>query len=402
MGEANCVTPQPRQPARTVGDRRCGRPRPGHPRRAHVELGQLRLLAARPDRRSAPDGRHLVPHGEVPVPRQGQGRRRSAPQRGAQAVRQLRHRRQRDERRSTWRPAPSRSPTMASTTTRTTSSVSSRCDGTGSYKHYSAGRRCSTARSRSKTIDVLKNVLTNPTRTGRRFPLDGRPAAGKTGTQDNNTNAWFVGFTPQLTTAVWVGNPNGYVPMVEYPRVQPVRRRRTRSRAARIPEMLWKAYMDPAHAGPPVEDWSPPPAPARPAGAAVPAGHGVRQADRRLRPRRARLRQPTGRPNGGDGLTGPTGQAGSSRQRLADADHPPAEPPGTEPGAALRQHRRRNRASQGSRARPPMHHDDRAPPPQTAYVPIYEDVTATTIPPDVLDPNAPLPTIRSTEYVSLC
>ena len=36
----------------------------------------------------------------------------------------------------------------------------------------------------------------------------GCPAGGKTGTTDNNTDAWFVGFTPHLATAVWVGYPN--------------------------------------------------------------------------------------------------------------------------------------------------------------------------------------------------
>jgi membrane peptidoglycan carboxypeptidase len=36
--------------------------------------------------------------------------------------------------------------------------------------------------------------------------LTGRPSAGKTGTTDNNTNAWFTGFTPQLCTSVWIGN----------------------------------------------------------------------------------------------------------------------------------------------------------------------------------------------------
>jgi penicillin-binding protein 1A len=36
----------------------------------------------------------------------------------------------------------------------------------------------------------------------------GCPAGGKTGTTDRNTDAWFVGFTPRLTTAVWVGYPN--------------------------------------------------------------------------------------------------------------------------------------------------------------------------------------------------
>ena len=36
----------------------------------------------------------------------------------------------------------------------------------------------------------------------------GCPAGGKTGTTDLNTDAWFVGFTPRLSTAVWVGYPN--------------------------------------------------------------------------------------------------------------------------------------------------------------------------------------------------
>ncbi|MGN6752844.1 MAG: transglycosylase domain-containing protein, partial [Intrasporangium sp.] len=37
--------------------------------------------------------------------------------------------------------------------------------------------------------------------------LPGRKSAGKTGTADGNAQSWFVGFTPQLATAVWVGNP---------------------------------------------------------------------------------------------------------------------------------------------------------------------------------------------------
>jgi membrane peptidoglycan carboxypeptidase len=41
----------------------------------------------------------------------------------------------------------------------------------------------------------------------------GRPVAGKTGTSENYGNAWFVGYTPQLSTAVWVGRPEGDTPM---------------------------------------------------------------------------------------------------------------------------------------------------------------------------------------------
>jgi penicillin-binding protein 1A len=41
----------------------------------------------------------------------------------------------------------------------------------------------------------------------------GCPAAGKTGTTDNNTDAWFVGFTPRLATSVWVGYPKERIQM---------------------------------------------------------------------------------------------------------------------------------------------------------------------------------------------
>ena len=37
----------------------------------------------------------------------------------------------------------------------------------------------------------------------------GRPSAGKTGTTDNFADAWYVGYTPQLCTSVWVGYPEG-------------------------------------------------------------------------------------------------------------------------------------------------------------------------------------------------
>jgi penicillin-binding protein 1A len=41
----------------------------------------------------------------------------------------------------------------------------------------------------------------------------GRPQIGKTGTEDNYTNAWFVGAIPQLTAAVWVGFPERNISM---------------------------------------------------------------------------------------------------------------------------------------------------------------------------------------------
>ncbi|NTV38958.1 MAG: PASTA domain-containing protein [Demequinaceae bacterium] len=41
----------------------------------------------------------------------------------------------------------------------------------------------------------------------------GRPAAGKTGTSQENKHMWFVGYTPQITTSVWVGNAEVDLPM---------------------------------------------------------------------------------------------------------------------------------------------------------------------------------------------
>jgi len=59
---------------------------------------------------------------------------------------------------------------------------------------------------------ILQGVITSGT--GHRAALADRPVAGKTGTTENYGDAWFVGYTPQLVTAVWVGYPNRYVPML--------------------------------------------------------------------------------------------------------------------------------------------------------------------------------------------
>ncbi|MBV8561011.1 MAG: penicillin-binding protein [Acidimicrobiia bacterium] len=54
--------------------------------------------------------------------------------------------------------------------------------------------------------DVLRGVITGGTGTAANI---NRPAAGKTGTSENFGNAWFVGYTPTLSTAVWMGNSDG-------------------------------------------------------------------------------------------------------------------------------------------------------------------------------------------------
>ena len=57
---------------------------------------------------------------------------------------------------------------------------------------------------------VLKTVIQDGTGTAANY---GCPAAGKTGTAENQDNAWFVGYTPKMSTAVWVGYPQGNIPM---------------------------------------------------------------------------------------------------------------------------------------------------------------------------------------------
>src|SRR5205085_7485255 len=60
---------------------------------------------------------------------------------------------------------------------------------------------------------LLEHVVTSGT--GKKAQLaDGRQVAGKTGTTENYGDAWFVGYTPQLAVAVWVGYPNKLVPML--------------------------------------------------------------------------------------------------------------------------------------------------------------------------------------------
>jgi penicillin-binding protein 1A len=68
----------------------------------------------------------------------------------------------------------------------------------------------------------------------------GRPAAGKTGTTQNNNDAWFVGFTPKLTAAVWMGYPDKLQPMddVHGLKVQ----------GGNIPAEMWRKFMQAATA----------------------------------------------------------------------------------------------------------------------------------------------------------
>lgn len=79
------------------------------------------------------------------------------------------------------------------------------------YRHELSGQRVVTERSACWATDVLENNMVNGT--GRRAQLPSQASAGKTGTTEESADAWFVGFTPHLATAVWLGNPNERIPM---------------------------------------------------------------------------------------------------------------------------------------------------------------------------------------------
>ena len=89
---------------------------------------------------------------------------------------------------------------------------------------------------------MLRAVVEHPNGTGRRALRLGRPVAGKTGTTNDNTDAWFVGFSPEVATGVWVGIDEKQV----------LGRRETGGRAA---APIWVDFMEAALAERPVRDF---------------------------------------------------------------------------------------------------------------------------------------------------
>jgi membrane peptidoglycan carboxypeptidase len=81
----------------------------------------------------------------------------------------------------------------------------------------------------------------------------GRPVAGKTGTAQDYTNVYFAGYTPQVSTAVWVGFPDGQIPMDTYYGGSVF--------GGTVAAPIWHDFMVRAMAGFPVEGFEAPPPP---------------------------------------------------------------------------------------------------------------------------------------------
>ena len=100
------------------------------------------------------------------------------------------------------------------------------------------GKRAFSAQTARLAAQVMRSVVEKGTGTAAR--LGGRPVAGKTGTSQNHENAWFVGFTPQLSTAVWMGSPAGNTSMFVGGR---------RVTGGSYPARIWGGYMTAAMKG---------------------------------------------------------------------------------------------------------------------------------------------------------
>lgn len=100
--------------------------------------------------------------------------------------------------------------------------------------------------------DTVTGVLTGvvASGTGTNAAID-RPAAGKTGTAEDYQAAWFVGYTPQLATAVWMGHSDEPRPLHGIGGYADVT-------GGSLPAKAWGAFMSAAHADLPVVEFTPP------------------------------------------------------------------------------------------------------------------------------------------------
>ena len=123
-------------------------------------------------------------------------------------------------------------------------------DGKVLYKSAPKGERAVSVNNARQVTQILTQVVQRGTGTAAQVPR--WQVAGKTGSTDNEADAWFVGVTPKLATAVWMGAPAGYgIPMRNvgpYPIVY----------GGTYPAMIYGAYMRQFLAGQQVIDFAAP------------------------------------------------------------------------------------------------------------------------------------------------
>jgi penicillin-binding protein 1A len=110
-------------------------------------------------------------------------------------------------------------------------------DGNVVYENAAVKKPVLSSAQAELMTQLLQGVVTSGT--GKAAALPNQPVAGKTGTTENYGDAWFVGYTPQLVTAVWVGYPQGLRPMLTEYRGGPVA-------GGTFPAQIWKSFMQSA------------------------------------------------------------------------------------------------------------------------------------------------------------
>ena len=103
------------------------------------------------------------------------------------------------------------------------------------------GKRVLSPEVARTVTDVLSHVTEG---TAARAKLGNRPLAGKTGTRDSSVDAWFAGYTPQLTAVVWMGDPALETPMKNVGQFRAVY-------GGTYPAIIWQKFMSEALKGKP-------------------------------------------------------------------------------------------------------------------------------------------------------
>lgn len=108
-----------------------------------------------------------------------------------------------------------------------------------------ASRRVLSADQAAEETWILQQVVLRGT--GVAAGDVGSEVAGKTGTTDNSANAWFIGYTPKITTAMWMGYASGFKPMNHFRGLKSVQ-------GGDTPAQIWHDYMTAALAAEPKFD----------------------------------------------------------------------------------------------------------------------------------------------------
>ncbi len=117
-------------------------------------------------------------------------------------------------------------------------------DGQVIYEHKPEGVQAISPINAYRVTEILKGVIQHGT--GGRANI-GRPAAGKTGTTQEAADAWFAGYTPDLTAVVWIGYPEKQRKMGVI--------RGVRVQGGSFPAMIWRAFMSGALQDRPATDF---------------------------------------------------------------------------------------------------------------------------------------------------